>query len=249
MSGAILEARGISKKFSIGTGERLTLFTSLKNKFTGAGLRDFWALKDINFKVNRGEMVAVFGHNGAGKTTLFRILSGILKATSGTYTAKEQISCMFELGLGFNLRQTALENVYLYGALHGISRRVIDKKLPDIVDFAELNNFMGAKLGEFSSGMRARLAFATIMQTLKGIVMVDEVLSVGDVSFQKKCTDAFEKVLNDGHTVLFISHGLGHAKRLCTKGLLIEHGAQVAFGNINEVDDMYTEKMKNFSRG
>ena len=248
MSDTVLEARNISKKFIIGTTERLTFFKSLHNKFTGSASREFWALKDINFKVKRGQMVAVFGHNGAGKTTLLRILAHILKPTSGACFKTLPVSCMFELGIGFNPLQTALENVYLYGALHGIPKKEIDKKLPDIVDFAELNNFMGARLMEFSSGMRARLAFATVMQTLKGIIMVDEVLSVGDVSFQKKCTSAFEKVLNNGHTILFISHGLGEVKKLCSKALYIEHGKQLAYSNVNEVDEMYTSRMKNFSR-
>ena len=240
----VIQTNNLSKKFKIGTKERLTFFTSLRYKLSGDyPEKDFWALKNITFKVKKGEMIAVIGHNGAGKTTLFRILSGIMKQTSGTFNITEKISCMFELGLGFNLRFTALENVYLYGALHGISRKEIDKKIDSIVEFAELDKFMGAKLGEYSSGMISRLAFATVIQTLQGIVLVDEVLSVGDVAFQKKCTQAFEKVLNDGHTILFISHGLGDAKRLCTNALYIDHGTQMAFGPIDEVEDMYYKKM------
>lgn len=239
-----IKTNNLSKCFKIGTRERLTLFTSLKYKITGSlPERELWALKDISFSVKKGEMVAVIGHNGAGKTTLFRILSGIMKQTSGTFTVNEEVSCMFELGLGFNLRFTALENVYLYGALHGITRKEIDKKMDAIVEFAELGNFMGAKLGEFSSGMIARLAFATVIQTLNGIILVDEVLSVGDISFQKKCLKAFEKVLSDGHTVLFISHGIGEVKKFCTNALYIDHGRQMAFGPIDEVEDMYKQKM------
>ena len=188
-------------------------------------------------------MVALIGIHGAGKTTLFRILSGIMKQTSGTFNVTENISCMFELGLGFNLRFTAIENVYLYGALHGISRKEIDKKMDAIVEFAELDKFMGAKLGEYSSGMISRLAFATVIQTLQGIILVDEVLAVGDVAFQKKCTKAFEKVLNKGHTILFISHGIGEERKLCSNALYIDHGQQMAFGPMNEVEQMYFEKM------
>ena len=239
-----IQTNNLSKCFKIGTRERLTLFNSLRYKITGSlPERELWALKNLSFSVKKGEMVAVIGHNGAGKTTLFRILSGIMKQTSGSFTVNEEISCMFELGLGFNLRFTALENVYLYGALHGITRKEIDKKMDSIVEFAELDNFMGAKLGEFSSGMIARLAFATVIQTLNGIVLVDEVLSVGDISFQKKCLNAFEKVLADGHTVLFISHGIGEVKKFCTNALYIDHGTQMAFGPINEVEDMYKQKM------
>lgn len=240
----VIETNHLSKRFKIGTNERLTFFTSLRYKLSGSlPEKDLWALKDISFKVKKGEMIAVIGHNGAGKTTLFRILSGILKQTSGTFTVKEKISCMFELGLGFNLRFTPLENVYLYGALHGISRTEIKKKFDSIIEFAGLENFVGTKLGEFSSGMISRLAFATIIQTLQGIILVDEVLSVGDIAFQKKCTQAFEKVLNDGHTILFISHGIGNAKKLCTNALYIDHGNQIAFGPVNEVEEMYYKNM------
>jgi ABC-type polysaccharide/polyol phosphate transport system ATPase subunit len=240
-----IKTNNLSKRFQIGTRERLTLFNSLRYKITGSfPERELWALKNISFSVKKGEMVAVIGHNGAGKTTLFRILSGIMKQTSGSFTVNEEISCMFELGLGFNLRFTALENIYLYGALHGITRKEIDKKMDSIIEFAELDNFMGAKLGEFSSGMIARLAFATVIQTLNGIILVDEVLSVGDIAFQKKCINAFEKVLSEGHTVLFISHGIGEVKKFCTNALYIDHGTQMAFGPINEVEDMYKQKMK-----
>ena len=245
MNGTVIQTNDLSKRFRIGTNERLTFFTSLRYKLSGDyPERDFWALKNISFSVKKGEMISVIGHNGAGKTTLFRILSGIMKQTSGTFDIKENISCMFELGLGFNLRFTAIENVYLYGALHGITRKEIDKKMDAIVEFAELDKFMGAKLGEYSSGMISRLAFATVIQTLQGIILVDEVLSVGDVAFQKKCMKAFEKVLNEGHTVLFISHGIGDAKRLCSNALYIDHGRQMAFGPIDEVEQMYYEKMK-----
>jgi lipopolysaccharide transport system ATP-binding protein len=244
MSNIVIQANHLSKKFKIGTRERLTLFTSLRYKLSGDYPEtDFWALKDISFSVKKGEMVAVIGHNGAGKTTLFRILSGIMKQTSGTYNVTENVSCMFELGLGFNLRFTAIENVYLYGALHGISRKEIDKKMDDIIEFAELDKFMGAKLGEYSSGMISRLAFATVLQTLQGIIFVDEVLSVGDIAFQKKCTKAFEKVLNEGHTILFISHGIGDERRLCSNALYIDHGQQMAFGPMKEVEQMYIERM------
>lgn len=244
MSNIVIQTNNLSKKFKIGTRERLTFFTSLRYKLSGEYPEtDFWALKNVSFSVKKGEMVAVIGHNGAGKTTLFRILSGIMKQTSGTFDVKEEMSCMFELGLGFNLRFTAIENVYLYGALHGISRKEIDKKMDAIVEFAELDKFMGAKLGEYSSGMISRLAFATVIQTLKGIILVDEVLSVGDVGFQKKCTKEFERVLNEGHTILFISHGLGEAKKLCTNALYIDHGQQVAFGPVDEIEQMYYTKM------
>jgi ABC-type polysaccharide/polyol phosphate transport system ATPase subunit len=129
--------------------------------------------------------------------------------------------------------------VYLYGALHGMSRKALDKKMADIIEFSELEPFMGAKLGEFSSGMRARLAFATVIHTIRGIVMIDEVLTVGDASFQQKCQRAFERMLREGKTILFISHGLGGVKRLCTNALYISKGVQKGFGPVEEVTAQY----------
>jgi lipopolysaccharide transport system ATP-binding protein len=238
----IIETNSLSKKFRIGTKERLTLFTTLRYKLSGEyPTKDYWALKDINVSINRGELVPIIGPNGAGKTTLLRILSGIMAPTSGSFSVKGDVSCIFELGLGFNPRFTAIENVYLYGALHGMTRREIDKKLPEIVEFAGLEEFMETKLGDYSSGMKARLAFATVIQTVSEIVMIDEVLSVGDAAFQVKCVDAIEKLLNRGNTVLFISHGIGDIKKYCKRALYIDKGKQVGFGDIDEVVELYAK--------
>jgi lipopolysaccharide transport system ATP-binding protein len=240
MDDIVIETSQLSKMFMIGTRERMTLFSTLRYKLSGDfPIREFWALKDISFSVRRGEMVAILGPNGAGKTTLLRLLSGIMAPTGGTFSVRDDVSTIFELGLGFNSRLSALENLYLYAALHGITRKEINRKLPEIMDFSEVGDFMGAKLGEFSSGMRARLAFATVLQTVRGIVMIDEALAVGDVSFQKKCLTALEKLLNAGKTVLVISHGLGDARNLCSKGLYINHGIQKGFGEINEIEQQY----------
>lgn len=236
----VIETNSLSKKFRIGTKERHTLFTALRYKLSGEyPTKDYWALKDINVTINKGELVPIIGPNGAGKTTLLRILSGIMAPTSGSFRVKGDVSCIFELGLGFNSRFTAIENVYLYGALHGMTRREIDKKLPEIVRFAGLEEFMETKLGDYSSGMKARLAFATVIQTVSEIVMIDEVLAVGDAAFQVKCVDAIEKLLNQGNTVLFIAHGIGDIKKYCKRALYINKGKQVAFGDIDEVMDLY----------
>ncbi|MBN1823111.1 MAG: ABC transporter ATP-binding protein [Endomicrobiales bacterium] len=239
----VVEARNISKKFNIGSRERQTLFSSIRHTLSGEYPKvELWALKDISLYANKGEMIAVIGPNGSGKTTLFRILGGIMSPTTGTCDVRDEVSCIFELGLGFNPRFTALENVYLYSALHGISRKEVDKILPEIVDFSGVGAFMGAKLSEFSSGMKARLAFATVIQTVKGIILIDEVLSVGDIAFQKKCFAAIEKLLNEGNTILFISHSIsGEIKKLCRKALYIDKGNQIAFGNAEDVEKLYIE--------
>lgn len=241
----IIETQNISKKFYIGTSEKLTLFSTLRSKFSGEmAKKEIWALKGIDFSVKKGEMVAIIGPNAAGKTTLLRILSGIMRQTSGKYIAREGISTVFELGVGFNPLFTAIQNIYLYGALHGLSRREIDKKLPQIIQFSELKGFMHAKLREFSSGMRQRLAFATVIQTAKGIIMVDEVLSVGDVSFQKKCVGAFKNLLERGNTILFVSHGLGDAKALCSRALYINNGLQKGYGSVDRMEELYAKDIQ-----
>jgi len=236
----VIETKNLSKIFNIGTRERLTLFSDLRYRLSGEyPTRKLHALNDINIKINKGEMTAIIGPNGAGKTTLLRILAGIMAYTSGSMKVREEVSCIFELGLGFNPRFTAIENVYLYGALHGLTRREMDLKLPGIVEFSELGEFMGAKLSEFSSGMRARLAFATVIETLKGIVMIDEILAVGDVSFQEKCSCAIDKMLEDGNTILYITHGLDILKKYNGKALYLDGGNQMAFGEMKEVAELY----------
>lgn len=239
----IVSTTNLSKKFMIGTREKHTMFSAFRHALSGEySSREIWSLKDINISINKGEMVAVIGPNGAGKTTLLRILSGIMAPTSGACIVEEDVSCIFNLGIGFNFRFTAIENVYLHAALHGISRKEIDGKMDEIVEFSGLGAFMGAKLSEFSSGMIARLGFSTVIQTVRDIIMVDEVLAVGDIAFQQKCMSVFEKLLYDGKTIIFIAHGIGIIKHMCTKGLYLDKGRQICFGNINEVEDMYEKK-------
>ena len=236
----IIKVEGLSKRFDIGTKERMTLFSTIRHKLSGEyPTREVWALKDINFSLKKGEMAVIVGPNGAGKTTLLRILAGIMVQTSGKYEIRGQVSCIFDLGIGFNPRFSAIDNIYLYGALLGISRKELDKKLPEIVAYSELGDFMGAKLSEFSSGMKSRLAFSTVVQTIKDIVMIDEVLAVGDASFQRKCMATFENLLNQGKTIIYISHSPYSVRKFCNKALYINHGRQVAFGNFNEVTEMY----------
>jgi ABC-type polysaccharide/polyol phosphate transport system ATPase subunit len=245
----VLETHNLSKRYKIGTIKRLTLFSSLRYKLSGEyPNRELWALKDINISVNRGEMVVVIGPNGAGKSTLLKVLSGIMSHTSGSYCVYEEISCIFELGFGFNPMFTALENVYLYGALHGFSRKQVNKMLERIVEFSGLDEFMGAKLRDFSSGMRARLAFATIMQMVKGIIMVDEAMAVGDMSFKKKCLEEFQRLLNEGNTIIFISHDPGSIKNLCTRALYIDKGVQKEYGPAVDVIRSFESDMGNTSK-
>ena len=236
----IIKVEHLSKKFNIGTKERMTIFSSIRYKLSGEfPKREMWALQDINFSVEKGKMVAVIGPNGAGKSTLLRIISGIIKPTLGSFEVRGEVACLFELGLGFNSWFTALQNVYLYGAFHGLSRKEIDKKIPQIVEFSGLEGFMGAKLKDFSTGMRQRLAFATIIQTVEGVIIVDEVLTVGDALFQSKCIEAFENKLKQGNTILLVSHGLGRAESLCHKALYLNKGRQIAYDDFEKASEIY----------
>lgn len=238
----VVKVNNLFKRFLIGTNERLTLFQTLRYKLSGENpARELWALQNINLELKKGEMLAIIGPNGSGKTTLLKILAGIIKPTFGNFSIEGNVSTIFELGLGFNPRFTALDNIYMYGALHGITKKDINKKLDAILDFAELKDFVGAKINDFSSGMRARLAFATVIQTVQDIILVDEVLTVGDLAFQKKCVNIFEKLLNNGHTILFVSHGIGEAKRICSKALYLDKGKQIGFGNLNDLEQLYNK--------
>jgi len=239
----VIKTENLSKKFLIGCSEKATLFGTIRKRLSGeTPKREIWALKDINISINKGEMIGIVGPNGAGKTTLLRVLSGILKATSGKYEVAGEISSIFELGLGFNPRFTAIQNVYMYGALHGLSRKEVDTIMPEIVEYSGLNGFMCAKLSEFSSGMRQRLAFATIIQAINGVVLVDEVMAVGDQSFQKKCLQTYKKIMDEGNTIVFVSQGLdGDLKDLCSRVLYINKGEQKHFGDVVEGMLMYCE--------
>lgn len=242
----VLSAENVSKSFRIGTCDRHTFFSTLRKKLSGdTPTRTIWALKNININVASGEMLGVIGPNGAGKTTLLRVLSGIMRPTTGKITLKEEVSTMFELGIGFDPMFTATQNLYLYGALHGLSRSQVDEKMEAIIEFSQLKNYMHAKLREYSSGMRARLAFATIMQTATGIIMVDEALTVGDISFQKKCLKAFTDLMDRGCTILYVAQALGPAKDLCTNAIYLDGGIQKGFGPVDKIDRLYVEDSEN----
>lgn len=243
----VLKTENMSKKFHVGCDQKFTLFSTLRYKLSGENpKKQIWALKDINISVNKGEMIGVIGPNGSGKTTLLRILSGIMAATKGNYHITEKVSSIFELGLGFNPRFTALQNVYLYGALHGYSRKRIDELMPGIVEYSGLHDFMGAKLSEFSSGMRQRLAFSTIIRTVDDVVMVDEALSVGDQAFQKKCIKSFKNLLDKGKTILFVTQNLdGDLKEMCSRALYVNRGEQMFYGDKNDALEMYARDIEN----
>jgi len=200
---------------------------------------DFWALKDISFDVRQGDQVGIIGRNGAGKSTLLKIFSRITEPTTGCVRIRGKVASLLEVGTGFHPELTGRENIYLNGAILGMGRAEIKKKFDEIVDFAEIEKFLDTPVKHYSSGMYVRLAFAVAAHLEPDILIVDEVLAVGDAQFQKKCLGKMENVGRQGRTVLFVSHNMGVVQQLCSKGVFIEKGEVMHIGSISDAVQSY----------
>ena len=231
---------GIEKGFSLKQGF-VDLFN--KEKRQNKKKNEFWALKDVNFKINKGEVVGFIGSNGAGKSTLLKVVAGVMKPTKGRVAAYGNICPMIELGAGFDPQLTARENIYLNGAVMGYSKELIESKFDEIVEFSELKDFLDVPVQNFSSGMTARLAFSIATIVDPEILIVDEILSVGDIAFQAKSEAKMLSMIGGGTTVLFVSHSLQQIKKLCDRVVWIEHGVVQKIGG-KEVCDEYLEFME-----
>ncbi|TAH71179.1 MAG: ABC transporter ATP-binding protein [Anaerolineaceae bacterium] len=204
--------------------------------------QEFWALKDISFKVNKGDRLGILGLNGAGKSTLLKIIAGVLKASEGELQIKGKIVPLLELGAGFDPQYTGVENIYLYGAVLGYPKEFINDKYNEIVEFSELGDFINVPVKNYSSGMKARLGFsiATIMDP--EILILDEVLSVGDAKFRKKSEKRILDMFERGVTVLFVSHSIEQIRRICSRAIILDKGILVADGPVENVCTLYEEK-------
>ena len=232
---------GIEKGFSVKQGF-VDLFDAKKRK-EKKKKEEFWALKNVNFEVQKGEVIGFIGSNGAGKSTLLKIVAGVMKPTKGEVKAYGNICPMIELGAGFDPQLTARENIYLNGAVMGYSKELIESKFDEIVEFSELRNFLDVPVQNFSSGMVARLAFSIATIVDPEILIVDEILSVGDIAFQSKSEQKMLSMINGGTTVLFVSHSTAQIKKLCDKIVWIEHGIIQKMGG-KEVCDEYLAFME-----
>ena len=201
----------------------------------------FMALNNVSFNVKKGEVVGLIGSNGAGKSTLLKIVSGVMKPSSGKVEVNGVVSPMIELGAGFDDELTARENIYLNGAVMGYSKKFIEEKFDEIVEFSELKDFLDVPVKNFSSGMVAKLAFSIATIVDPEILIVDEILSVGDIKFQEKSKNKMLEMIKGGTTVLFVSHNLNQIKELCTKVVWLEHGEIVKIGDTKKVCDEYSE--------
>ncbi len=200
---------------------------------------DFWALTDVSFKLETGDVLGIVGENGAGKSTLLKVVSGVLQPTKGAVTVNGVIAPMLELGAGFDNELTARENIFLNGSILGYDKKFLESKYDVIVEFSELKDFMEVPIRNFSSGMLARLAFSISTLVDPEILIVDEILSVGDLAFQKKSYDKMKSMITGGTTVLYVSHSVNTIKEICNKALWLDKGRTIMFGEVNEVCDSY----------
>ncbi len=203
---------------------------------------EFWALKNVSFDVQKGEVLGIIGHNGAGKSTLLKVISGILKPTSGNLEVHGNIVPMLELGSGFDTDLTGRENIFLNGSILGYSERYLKEKYDEIVDFSELGKFIDVPIRNYSSGMMMRLAFSIATVVKPEILIVDEILAVGDADFQDKSKKRMLELMGGGATVLFVSHSLEQIREMCNRVLWLEHGEIKMFGDTNNVCDLYEGK-------
>ena len=231
----------VSKYFKLPTEATNSLRTAMVNRFKGIkGYKEQHVLKDISFEVEKGDFFGILGRNGSGKSTLLKIISEIYVPEKGTVTIDGKLVSFIELGVGFNPELTGRENVYMNGAMLGFSTAEIDAMYDDIVDFAELHDFMNQKLKNYSSGMQVRLAFSVAIKAQGDILILDEVLAVGDEAFQRKCNDYFQERKKSRKTTILVTHDMGAVKKYCNKAVLIENGLVKAIGDPYDVSDQYS---------
>ncbi|MEM7317251.1 MAG: ABC transporter ATP-binding protein, partial [Planctomycetota bacterium] len=251
-----IHAEGIGKQYRIGAKQKsygslreslMNLSSSAFGKVRGglksfggqSGTDTFWALKDISFEIKQGDVVGIVGSNGAGKSTLLKVLSRITDPTTGFVDLRGRVGSLLEVGTGFHPELTGRENIFLNGAILGMPRTVVKRQFDAIVDFAGVEKFIDTPVKRYSSGMYLRLAFAVAAHLEPEILLVDEVLAVGDASFQKKCIGKMDSVARDGRTVLFVSHNMAAIRSLCTRGLLLRNGQLVEQGDVQNVIECY----------
>ncbi len=245
----MIEVNNVSMRFNLGIEKGFSLkqaFVDLFNKEKRKNKKvnpEFWALRDVDFKIEKGEVVGFIGSNGAGKSTLLKVVAGVMKPTKGNVSAYGNICPMIELGAGFDPQLTARENIYLNGAVMGYSKELIDSKFDEIVEFSELKDFLDVPVQNFSSGMVARLAFSIATIVEPEILIVDEILSVGDIAFQAKSEQKMLSMINGGTTVLFVSHSIDQIKKMCNRVVWLEHGNVQKIGG-KEICDEYKKFME-----
>lgn len=238
----MIRVNNVSMKFDLGIDKGSSfknLFISLFDRKRRRKKEFFWALNNVSFDVKKGEVVGLIGSNGAGKSTLLKVVSGVMKPTKGSVIVNGSVAPMIELGAGFDSELTARENIYLNGAVLGYSEKFLDEKFDDIVEFSELKDFLDVPVKNFSSGMVAKLAFSISTVVDPEVLIVDEILSVGDIKFQEKSRAKMMEMINGGTTVLYVSHSIESIKELCDKVIWLDHGNIVKMGPAKEICSEY----------
>ena len=257
MSDVVIKAEHLSKYYNLGVINNGTLFRDIQTWWAlkrgkedphsqiGSHKYDttkegFWALKDLNFEIHQGDRVGIIGKNGAGKSTLLKILSRITAPTEGKVKIKGRVASLLEVGTGFHAELTGRENIYLNGAILGMKRREVDRKIDEIIAFSEIENHIDTPVKRYSSGMYVRLAFAVAAHLDSEILIADEVLAVGDAAFQKKALGKMNDLsTGEGRTVLFVSHNMGQVKNLCTTGIVLEKGHILTYSSLKDAVSIY----------
>ena len=245
MSRPIIEVHNLSKRYNLGVVGATSLreeFGRLLDRVRGVphpDPKEFWALRDVSFEVHQGEVVGIIGRNGAGKSTLLKILSRITEPTSGRAALRGRVASLLEVGTGFHPELTGRENVFLNGAILGMTRAEVRRKFDEIVAFSGVEKFTDTPVKHYSSGMYVRLAFAVAAHLEPEILIVDEVLAVGDADFQQKCFGKIQGISSEGRTILFVSHNMAAIRSLCRRAIMLEHGKIVTMGGVNKVTDSY----------
>ena len=242
MSKTAIEVDNVSMKFNLSREKVDSLkdyiFKTIKREIQ---YNEFWALKNVSFSVEKGDRVGILGLNGAGKSTLLKVISGVFKPTEGHVDKHGIMVPLLELGAGFDPQYTGKENIYLYGAMLGYTKKFIDSKYDEIVEFSELQKFMDVPVKNYSSGMKSRLGFSIATVVEPKILILDEVLSVGDAKFRKKSEKKIMSMFDSGVTVLFVSHSLEQVQRLCNKAMILEKGKLIAYGDIDPISEQYSK--------
>ena len=244
MSGPVITFENVSKEFKLSklpvrSLQDIFVFSFKKNM---RGKRHFWALDDVNFTINAGETVGLVGRNGSGKSTILKLISRIIDPTAGVITVNGRLAALLELGAGFHPDLTGRENIYLNGSILGLSRKVMKKKLDSIIAFAGIGDFIDVPIRNYSSGMQMRLGFSVAVHVEPEIILVDEVLAVGDYSFQLKCLERIRQMQQDGVTILFVSHDFKAVEDLCMRTIWLEGGKLYADGHVSEILEQMKER-------
>lgn len=236
----MIELNNVSMRFRL-TDDKILSLKEFVTKFLSGKvhMKEFWALRNVSFDVYKGEVIGIIGRNGAGKSTILKVISGILKPTNGTVSCHGSIVPMLELGSGFDFDLTGKENIFLNGAILGYSEEFLNEKYQEILDFSELGGFIDVPIRNYSSGMLARLAFSIAAMVDPQVLIVDEILSVGDTDFQQKSHARMMELMGGGTTVLFVSHSMDQIREMCNRVVWLEHGTVKMIGSVQEVCDAY----------